>query len=255
RKPSLFRYWRTPSANLARQAAELLQSNLTRLVHVERADEMALGIHQIKAGGMIHCVLAPSQRHTSRTARKGPHHSDRFLSISPQCEDAVIKGCHVLSQQFLCVPFGIDGEEQDVELVGHRPELVHEIAQFIERRRAHIGTMGEAEEGEIRLSGQRSIVDRLASMGCELERAADGCRACRGRDRHGLLLPRLGYGQADEKPADNGDGDPCNESEKFDAAHWAGSPCPSCSFADAGRAPMFCTANSTSMAPACSNTR
>jgi hypothetical protein len=89
--------------------------------------------------------------------------------------------------------FGIDGEEQYVELVGHRPELVHEIAEFVERRRTHIGTMGEAEEGEIRLSSKRGIVDRPALMRCELERAADSCDACRRRDRRILLLPRLGH--------------------------------------------------------------
>ena len=66
--------------------------------------------------------------------------------------------------------------------------------------------MGEAEEGKIGFSSQRGIVDRLASMGCELERAADGCDAGRGRYRYGLLLPGLGHRQADEEPADDGDG-------------------------------------------------
>src|ERR1700674_2338580 len=141
---------------------------------IERCHEVPGLIPQINDGRVIHGVVAAFQRHflgVNEVALQG--RGDR-RRIAGQTAQARIEARQIVLEYLRRVALRIDAYEQRADPAGVGAEPVEHFRHLEQRRRTHVGTMGEAEEDEEGMSEQVPIGGGLAVLIDQLERAADG---------------------------------------------------------------------------------
>lgn len=159
-----------PSCDGGDKPLKFLKLDVTWLVHVQLAGELAAGIHQDNSSRVFHCVVAPIFRNLLEIGGKGLGGTCRLRGRTAQGHNARVEFGHVERELVCRIPFGIDGDEKRHQPVGASPKFGKQARQFVERRRANVRAMGKAEKDQIWFADQIGIGKGLARKRQKLER-------------------------------------------------------------------------------------
>lgn len=156
----------------------------------EKCLESALRIDDKDNRRMINRVISAFRRRLGEVDAEGFGQFDDFFEVAGDAEIALAEECYVFAHEFGCVPLGIDADKYDARqrVPASLSQLLPSLRKYLQRCRANVRAVREAEEHQVPLSFEDGAVDHSAVVIQQREsrkRVARGQH--RGRNRDGLL--------------------------------------------------------------------